>query len=513
MFVPGRRLLLLAGAVVVPAATVGGVVPEAALPAAVLVAGVAVLAALDLVSSLGLLDGLVAEFPSVLRLAKDQPADVALTIRDASSDAGAGSSDSATNASAAPARIRSRPLALRVALPFPRDLPPRRDLVSLEGPPPGGSVVAEWRVTPRRRGVHLLEACHVETPSRMGLWDLRATLPTRGEIRVHPNLASERRSMATLFLNRGGVGAHAVRQIGKGHEFEKLREYVPGDSYEDLHWKATARRGKPITKVHQVERTQEVYVAIDASRLAAREVVEYPDGLPLARPASRPTSRADGSSAEHSRDEASRAKDDPVADDDAGVESLARLSPGLERTIRAALLLGLAAERQGDRYGLIVFSDRVETFVRAGAGREHHRRCREALLETVARPVSPDFEEVFGFLRSRVHRRSLVVFLTCLDDPALADSFAESLELVARRHVVLAAQMAPPAARPLFTGEPPADSDAIHERLAGHLAWESMRRLELALRTKGARFASIPHEGFVPELVASYMSIKRRQLL
>ena len=46
-----------------------------------------------------------------------------------------------------------------------------------------------------------------------------------------------------------GVRVH--RQIGKGREFERLRDYLPGDSYEDIHWKATARRRTPAVKLYQ----------------------------------------------------------------------------------------------------------------------------------------------------------------------------------------------------------------------------------------------------------------------
>jgi len=95
-------------------------------------------------------------------------------------------------------------------------------------------------------------------------------LPLPGEIRVYPNLHPERRNLAGLFLNRGAFGIHAQRQVGKGRDFEKLREYIPGDSYDEIHWKATAKRGHPVTKVFQVERTQEIVVVIDSSRLSAK---------------------------------------------------------------------------------------------------------------------------------------------------------------------------------------------------------------------------------------------------
>ena len=51
--------------------------------------------------------------------------------------------------------------------------------------------------------------------------------------------------------------------------------------------------------------------------------------------------------------------------------------------------------------------------------------------------VSPDFEELFTFLRLRLRRRALLVILTALDDPVLADSFVRDLELVRHQHLVL----------------------------------------------------------------------------
>jgi hypothetical protein len=113
-------------------------------------------------------------------------------------------------------------------------------------------------------------SCHLEAASPWGLWAVRARRSVRTEVRVYPNLFTERKSVAALFLNRGNFGARALRQVGQGRDFEKLRDYVHGASYDEIHWKATAKRGRPVTKVFQIERTQELYVIIDASRLSAR---------------------------------------------------------------------------------------------------------------------------------------------------------------------------------------------------------------------------------------------------
>ena len=76
------------------------------------------------------------------------------------------------------------------------------------------------------------------------------------------------------FLNRGAIGIHAQPQIGRGREFEKLREYERGDGFDEINWKATAKRRFPVTKVFQLERSKEIYLALDTSRLSARRLPE-----------------------------------------------------------------------------------------------------------------------------------------------------------------------------------------------------------------------------------------------
>src|SRR4029077_3837475 len=53
----------------------------------------------------------------------------------------------------------------------------------------------------------------------------------------------------------------------QGKEFEYLREFHEGDEFRDICWTATARRGKPVTRVHRAERNQAVWLVIDCGRL------------------------------------------------------------------------------------------------------------------------------------------------------------------------------------------------------------------------------------------------------
>ncbi len=86
-------------------------------------------------------------------------------------------------------------------------------------------------------------------------------------------------------------------------------------------------------------------------------------------------------------------------------------------------MLGLAAERQGDLFGLLTFTDKVEKFVRAKNGKAHYNACRDALYTLEPKIVTPDFDELCAFIRLRLRRRALLVFLTALDDPGHGGKF------------------------------------------------------------------------------------------
>ena len=335
-----------------------------------------------------------------------------------------------------------------------------------------------WDAAPAERGRFRIEHCHVESPSRWGLWHIRARVQLDIDVRVYPGLLSERRRVPALFLRRGVVGIRHQRRFGKGREFEQLRDYLPGDSIEDIHWKATAKRGYPVTKMYQIERTQEVYVGIDASRLSGRRV-------PATTEAPGPTEEGRGDT-----------------------------EPLIERYINSALLLGRAAEMQGDLFGLLTFSDRLQSFVRARRGHGHYRACLDAVCRLKSRPVAPDFGEVCSFVRHRLRRRALIVLLTQLDDPVLAENLLHDVEYIRRQHVVLVCMPCPPVVRPLFSvPEGVTAPDDIYAALGGHLRWQQLRRISDALQKKGVGFLLSPDEAMLTELIARYLNIKQRQIL
>ena len=84
--------------------------------------------------------------------------------------------------------------------------------------------------------------------------------------------------------------------------------------------------------------------------------------------------------------------------------------------------------------------------------------------------VSPDFAEIAATLKQRIKRRSLIVFLTSLDDPVVAEDFIHTAELLSRQHLILAVMIAPQAVQPLFSEGTVKNPDEIYAKLGGHLS-------------------------------------------
>ena len=454
-YVPTYRLIYLIGLIFLPLTLLVVVASSVAAPTIVLALVIIIAVVMDAYRSQGRLAGIRVSLPEVVRVSKGREGDFNLQIEN----------------------LNLKVSRMRIGLAFPEEIDTPAVELPIELPEDNQISSIDWVITGLKQGRYHLDTCYLETASLWGFWSVRTAVRINVEIRVYPNLFDERKNLSGLFLNKG-LGIHAQRQVGKGRDFEQLREYLPGDSFEDIHWKTTAKRGVPVTKVFQIERTQQIYVIIDASRLSARS--PHASSLSI---------QGDAQTA------------------DANVTTM------LQRFITAALIMALAAERQGDMFGLLTFDDKVRSFLTAKKGKAHFNICRDALYTLEPRSVSPDFAELITFIGTKIRRRALLVFLTHLDDPVLADSFAQYIDIISRHHVILVNMLKPVAAKPLFSSESVSSVNDIYNDLGGHLLWRRLRETQKVLQRRAVGFGMLDNENFCTELVSQYLTLKRRQIL
>ncbi len=183
------------------------------------------------------------------------------------------------------------------------------------------------------------------------------------------------------------LGVKPARQRGVGTDFESLRDYVAGDDPRRIDWRATARRGRLVTRLHQHERNHTVMIAVDASRLMGGRV---------------------------------------------GTNDRTKLDCAVD----SALALAWSALHAGDRAGLVVFDRERRLFLEPQARRASLGAFVEALSPIQSRLVEADYRVLARSLLGRRQKRSLVVILTDFaeTDP---ESLVTPLALLARRHQVL----------------------------------------------------------------------------
>ena len=362
---------------------------------------------------------------------------------------------------------------LRVGIAFPDELACDEKIITHPASQIQEKQIFSFSLNAKKRGRYQIDTVYVSTSSPMKFFQRKQIAKVDCEIHIYPNLAMLRKQVGAFLLDKPGVGIHTLRQVGQGRDFEKLREYIPGDNYLDIHWKTTAKRGKPITKMYQIERTQEVYMVIDSSRLAGQTPPGYAREIVTSKFA--PTM--------------------------------------LERFIGTSLIMCNVAEKQGDLFGVLNYSNHVNKFVRARNGKQHYALCREQLYNQHTDLVSPDFSELFGFIRSKIRKRALLIFLTNLNDPLASEMFVKNISLISKQHLVLVNMIQPENIEPVFTRPEIKNSKELYTSITGDMQYNRLVEIGKQLNQVGVKFAVVDNDKFCPEIVSQYMTVKKRQLL
>ena len=280
--------------------------------------------------------------------------------------------------------------------------------------------------------------------------------------RVYPNLEQAQRLRIYLIRSRQiELEKRLKRQRGQGREFESLREYRAGDEFRDISWSATARRGKLITKINQIERSQAVWIVIDAGRLLR-----------------------------------------------ASVDRLTKL----DYTVNAALALAQVAFSSGDRVGLLAYGRKPQQRLGPGKGIPQLRAMMECLSQVRAERFEADHLLAAEMLLSLQSRRSLVVWLTDLAETAATPEVIDCAARLARRHLVLLGVIGQPELRRLAAAAP---ENAV-EMYRYTAAIEIVQRRDLLLRRlrqQGALTLEVNPTELSISLVNEYLQVKERNLL
>ncbi|WP_164015013.1 DUF58 domain-containing protein [Pyxidicoccus trucidator] len=319
-----------------------------------------------------------------------------------------------------------------------------------------------YRVTPAKRGRFDFGDVHVRVRGPLGLVFHERVFPSAESISVYPDLrGASRLLLSGAALDLVNLGLRKLRRDGRGSEFARLRDYAQGDSVRDVDWKATARRGRPVTRVLESERSQSILICVDAGRSMAAQV----DGLTK-----------------------------------------------LDHAVNAALFLAFVAVRNGDRVGLAVFADGVKTYLPPAAGRGQYRKMVDALYSTTPSLTYVDYLALFKELNVRLTRRSLLCVFTDFLDEEQASTMVAPLHRLARRHVPLCLSVKDTALQKLLRTPPPGPEEAFQHAVASELLTDR-EVLKARVSQGGVQMMDVQPDELSLAAVNRYLDIKARGVL
>ncbi len=124
-----------------------------------------------------------------------------------------------------------------------------------------------YLLRPTKRGEYEFGDIRVYVKSPLGVINRRYNFSQAETLPVYPSFLQMRKYELMAISNRlSEIGVKKIRRLGHSLEFEQVKNYVAGDDYRTINWKATARRGDLMTNLYTDEKSQHVYCVIDKSR-------------------------------------------------------------------------------------------------------------------------------------------------------------------------------------------------------------------------------------------------------
>ncbi|MBE2250088.1 MAG: DUF58 domain-containing protein [Myxococcus sp.] len=316
--------------------------------------------------------------------------------------------------------------------------------------------------TPKGRGRFEFADLTLRVRGPLGLSWHERVIAASTQVSVFPDMrGASRLLLSDAALDFVNLGLRQLRRDGRGTEFARLRDYAQGDSVRDVDWKASARRGKPVTRVMESERSQTVFIGVDAGRSMAAQV----DGLSK-----------------------------------------------LDHAVNAALFLAFVAIRNGDRVGLVVFADGVKSFLPPGSGRAQYRKIVDTLYSSRPSLTYVDYLALFKELNVRLVRRSLLCVFTDFLDEDQAATMVGPMRRLAKRHVPVCLSIKDAALHRLLRTPPPDAETAYQHAVASELLLER-EAAKRKVGQDGVAVIDVEADALSLAAVNKYLEIKSRGAL
>lgn len=323
----------------------------------------------------------------------------------------------------------------------------------------GGNAEIEYTLRPLARGEYTFHDINVYVHAPLQLVKRRYIFPHHRTIKVYPSYIQMRRYRLLAVANKlEEAGVKRLQKIGHSMEFDHIKEYVRGDDYRTINWKATARKEGVMVNNFTDERSQQIYCLINKGR-----VMKMPfNGLTL-----------------------------------------------LDHAVNASLVLSNVALVKQDRAGLITFAETLDAFLLADKKPTQMNLVLETLYRQQTRFLEPDYEKLFSVIRNRITHRSLLVLFTNFESMEGLKRELPALKKISRYHLLLVVFFENSELKSLVENRSHSIEDIYIKTIAEKFSFEK-RLMVKELHMNGIPSILTTPENLTVNTVNKYLELKNR---
>lgn len=319
-----------------------------------------------------------------------------------------------------------------------------------------------YHLTPLERGNYQFGNTIVYISSFIGLVKRRFICNTAADIPVYPSFVQMKKYEFLAINNRmEEAGIIKVRKKGVHSEFDQLREYVIGDDYRSMNWKATARKGSLIVNQYQDEKAKDIYFVIDKGR-----TMKMPfEGLSL-----------------------------------------------LDYAINASLVMSNIALMKQDKVGIITYQTEIDSFIASDRKSGQLNTIMEVLYNQQTSYKESNSEMLYLTLKKKVHQRSLIILFSNYESVVSVRRFIPPLRNLSRQHLVLMIVFENTEVKQLINYDKNELGDFYQQVIAEKFIFEK-KLIVKELQRNGVHAILTSPQNLTVKLINKYLEFKAQEMI
>ena len=318
-----------------------------------------------------------------------------------------------------------------------------------------------YKIRPTERGEYKFSDIFIYVSALTHFVQRKVIVKSTEKVATYPSIIQMKQYELKVFAKTAMSGIKKIRRLGHNNEFEQIKNYVQGDDFRTVNWKATSRRNELMVNQYQDERAQHIYSIIDKSRSMRMPF----EGLTL-----------------------------------------------LDYAINSTLAFSNICLRKGDRAGLMTFSDKLGSKLAAERSGKQLQRIMELLYKQKTRYLEGNYEMLFHGIRNHIKGRSLLMLYTNIESEYALKRILPLMKRINQLHVLCIIFFENTEVAKAAQQEPVYVRDIYFKTFAEKYGMDK-KKIALELRKNGIQTVLTTPEKLTVDTINKYLELKARGVI